>query len=93
MEVSYCSFGFGEIIRGDLCTLSHDDHFAYVILSLRQTGKATHAWLAGLAMKKSGHTIIHYHTLWQDGSHKGFPLKFPWFQYIPFMHVHTCYRI
>ena len=47
MEVSYCTFGFGTIIRRDLRTLSplhdsqHDNLHAFVILV--HTGKATHS--------------------------------------------------
>ena len=39
--------------------------------------KATHAQqscLANLASKKSGATITHLHTWWQDGRHNRFPL-------------------
>ena len=69
MEVSYCTFGFGAIIRRDLRTLSlprdspRDNQFACVIRD--HAGKATHAlrnYLAGLATKKSGGTITHLYT-------------------------------
>ena len=59
MEVSYCTFRFGAIIRRDLCTLSlpHDSppDNQYACLIWVHAGKATHAsqnYLAGLAMKK-----------------------------------------
>ena len=78
LELSYSAFGFGAIIQRNLLTLSlpHDswqnNHYACVIYI--HAGKATHACLAGLATKKSGGTITHLHTWWQDGCHNRFPL-------------------
>ena len=81
MEVSCCTFGFGAIIRRDLCTLSLprdspcDNQYACAIWV--HAGKATHAQrnnLAGLVTKKSGGTITRLHTCHQNGRHNRFPL-------------------
>ena len=84
MEVSYCTFGFSTIIQRDLRTLSlprdspRNNQYACVILV--HAGKATHAYLTklfgGLSQKKSGGTISHLHTWWQDGRHNRFPFNF-----------------
>ena len=50
MEVSYCAFGFGVIIRHDMHALSLPCD-SLCLHDLVHTGKATHACLAGLATK------------------------------------------
>ena len=81
MKVSYCTFGFGTIIRRDprtsllrdsLC----DNQYACVIWV--HAGKASHAnneiiFMVGLATKKSGDTVTHLHMRRQDGRHNKFP--------------------
>ena len=61
MEVSYCTFGFGAVIRRDLgtlsltCNLSHNNHYARVIKSMRER-QLKLAWQAYL--RKNPDTII-----------------------------------
>ena len=87
MVVSYCAFEFGAIIRPCVhtCSLRHDSPCdnLYACVTYIHARKATQAkqnYLAGLATKKSGGTITHLHTWWQDGlPPQHIPsFKFPW---------------
>ena len=89
-RLSYCTLGFGAITRRDLRILSlphdspRDNLYACVIWV--HAGKATYAqqnYLADLATKKSGGTVTHLHTWWQDGRHNRFPL------YISLVSIHN----
>ena len=65
MEKSYCTFGFGAIVRPDLVHYCKSViHHTITIMIESMQGEATHACLAGLAMKKkkSGGEITLLHT-------------------------------
>ena len=91
MEVSYCTFGFGAIIRRDLLTLSflpdspRNNLYACVISVL--VGKVAHAkrnYLTGLATKKFGGTITHLHT-WRQ---RWLPQQIPPLNFLDLSCVH-----
>ena len=80
MEVSYCTLEFGTIFWQPAHIKC--EHYSpcdnLYVCAWFHAGKATHALqnnLAGLTTKKSGGTITCLHKWWQDGRHKGFPLK------------------
>ena len=82
MEVNYCTFGFGAIIRCDLRTFSllrdspcNNQHACVIWVHARKATHTQQNYLAGLAMKKFKGTITHLHTWRQDGGHNRFPLK------------------
>ena len=79
MEVSYCTFGlkqlFGSVVhRATTCM------HAWFKLDTRDRQLMLNeiAWEGLKLWKKSGGTITHLHTWWQDDRHNRFPFKFPW---------------
>ena len=80
---------FGAICRLYSYRVIH--HAITIMWAWFHVGKATHTSLAGIAMTKSGDTIMLLHMWPQDVCRNKFPLKVPWYNYtLLIMQVYSC---
>ena len=82
--MSYCTSGFGAIIRHDLCALlSLPRVLPRWVRTLNPSNKSNTCSMklfGRLSYEKSRGTITQLHTWWQDGRHNRFLFTFPWFR-------------